>query len=251
MLNKKPIIIANWKMKLGIDESKNLTKAVKSGVRNHTDVVLCPSFVALPAVSAAIGGSAIKLGGQDCFWEGVGAFTGEISAGQLKEVGCEFVILGHSERRTYLGETDEMIHKKVEMAISVGLVPIVCVGETFDQRQEGITDYVLIRQVTKAFEGIIFKDSQQAIIAYEPVWVIGSGQAIEPPQAAAAHEVIRQTVLDLFGADSVNGNFRIVYGGSVDSENVKSFTNLENIDGILVGGVSLKALDFITLIKNV
>lgn len=251
MSDKKPIIIANWKMKLGLEESRELARQVivKSGRR--AEVVLCPSFTSLSEVGKLIKKSEVRLGGQDCFWEDSGAFTGEVSPIQLKDLGAEFVIIGHSERRSNLNETDEMVHRKVEAAIAAGLIPVICVGETFDERQEGTRDFILVQQVTRALEGLMLKDHHRLMIAYEPVWVIGSGQAVEPADAGAAAEVIRQVLIDLFSPDSVNNYFSILYGGSVNENNVSDFTDQDNIDGILVGGASLKAAEFISLIRKV
>jgi len=246
----KPIIIANWKMKLGVPESIKLAREIKKGTSKKAEVVICPSFVSLGEVAHILKNSNVKLGAQDCFWEKEGAFTGEVSASQLREAGCEFVIVGHSERRKYLKETDEMVHQKVKMALAAGLIPIICVGETFDQRQEGAKDYVLIQQTTKALEGISVGVDQSVIIAYEPVWVIGTGQAVEPGEAETAHQVIRQSLFDLFPHSIVENNFQVVYGGSVDSKNVANFVSLENTTGVLVGGASLEAEEFISIIKN-
>lgn len=251
MSTKKPIIIANWKMKLNTAASKELATQIKNQAKSDAEIVICPSFVSLTEVEKALKGSLIKLGAQDCFWEAEGAYTGEVSADQLREAGCEFVILGHSERRKYLAETDEMVHQKVKMALAAKLTPIICVGETFEQRQNGAKDYVLIQQTTKALEGAEVGSGQQVIIAYEPVWVIGSGQAIEPEEAAMAHQVIYQSLFDLFPSELVKNNFRIIYGGSVDSDNVDSFIGLDNTSGVLVGGAALKADGFISLIQKV
>lgn len=250
MTGKKPLIIANWKMKLGLAESRDLAFRIKKAKISSAEIILCPSFVSLEAVAHILKGSRVRLGGQDCFWEASGAYTGEVSAKQLKEVGCDFVILGHSERRQYLKETDEMIHKKVRLALSVGLTPIICVGETFEQRQVGAKDYILIQQTTKALEGVEIRPEQQVIIAYEPVWVIGSGQAVAPAEAQAAHQVINQVLFDLFEASLAKNNFSIVYGGSVDEGNIADFVSLENTAGVLVGGASLQEKDFLAVIKN-
>ncbi len=251
MIENKPIIIANWKMKLGVSESIELAKKISKEKFLKAEVVLCPSFTSLSETGKILNNNEIKLGAQDCFWESDGAYTGEVSAKQLKELGCEFVILGHSERRQYLNETDEMIHQKVKMALSARLIPIICVGETFLQRQEGAKDYILIQQTTKALEGIDLNLDQKIIIAYEPVWVIGSGQAIKPSEAEDTHQVIRQSLFDIFPSLMVENNFRIIYGGSVDSGNVRKFVELENTSGVLVGGASLKAEGFISLVKNI
>ncbi len=250
-MEKKPLVIANWKMKLGLADSRDLAKAMVVKAGQGAELILCPSFTALAAVGQVIKGTSVRLGAQDCFWEPTGAFTGEVSTAQLKELGAEFVIIGHSERRANLNETDEMVHRKVEAAVAAGLVPIICVGETFEQRQQGIRDFVLVGQATRALEGLVLKDRQRVIIAYEPVWVIGSGQAVEPDDAGAAAEVIRQVLIDLFSPDLVNNYFSIIYGGSVERGNVGSFCRQKNIDGILVGGASLKSAEFLDLIKNV
>lgn len=250
MPNNKPLVIANWKMKLNLAQSVALAKEVKAKAGRRAEVAICPSFTCLEAVGKVLAGSQIKLGAQDCFWESNGAFTGEVSPDQLKETGCELVIIGHSERRTHFLESDEMVHKKVRLAVQEGLTPIICVGETFDQRQIGATDYILIQQTTKALEGVEIDSKQKVIIAYEPVWVIGSGQAIEPEQAQLAHQVIRHVLIDLFPPELAKNNFSIIYGGSVDGGNVYSFTGQDDIDGILVGGASLKAEDFLDVISN-
>lgn len=250
-MDRKPIVIGNWKMKLSVPESFDLAKSIKKITSKDVDMAVCPSFVSLAGVTEILKKSNIETGAQDCFWESEGAFTGEVSARYIKEIGARYVIIGHSERRAYLGETDEMVHKKVKMALDAGLTPIVCVGETFEQRQEGAKDYTLIQQTTKAFEGIDVNPDQQIFIAYEPVWVIGSGQAIDPQEAAAAHQVIRQSLFDIFSASLVKNNFSVIYGGSVDGSNVASFIELENTDGVLVGGASLTAEKFNDIIKNV
>lgn len=251
MADKHPIVIGNWKMKLGIPESKELASALKKKDIKKAEVVICPSFVALTEVAKILKHTNIALGAQDCFWESQGSFTGEVSATYLKEAGCDFVILGHSERRKYLNETDEMIHRKIGMALSAGLVPVVCVGETFDQRHDGSKDYTLIHQTTKALEGIQLGPDQRVIIAYEPVWVIGTGQAIGPEEAAMSQQVIRQVLFDLFTPSVVKSNFSVIYGGSVDGSNATKLINLEENDGFLVGGASQNAEEFEAIIKNI
>ena len=238
-------------MKLGVPESIELAQGVKTISSVNAEIAVCPSFVSLTEVAKVLKGSSIKLGGQDCFWESNGAYTGEVSANYLREAGCQFVIIGHSERRQYLAETNEMIHKKIKMALAANLIPILCVGETFEQRQNGAKDYVIIEQTTKAFEGVDVGLDQRVIIAYEPVWVIGSGQAIDPQEASASHQVIRQSLFDIFPASIVKDNFAVIYGGSVDGENVAQFTGLDNIDDVLVGGASPQVEEFKAIIKNV
>lgn len=244
------IVIANWKMKLGLKESQALAAAIKKIPARTVEVVVCPSFLSLVTVGEALKRSGLKLGAQDCFWEARGAYTGAVSPETLREAGCQFVIVGHSERRQYCQETDEMVHRKVKAALGAGLIPIVCVGETFEQRQEGHQDYVLIQQTTRALEGITFTDDDQLIVAYEPVWVIGTGQAISPDQALSAHQVIRQTLFDLFPLSAVRENIRIVYGGSVDSDNVTDFVGLEHTDGVLVGAASLQPTAFAEIVQR-
>lgn len=251
MADKHPIVIGNWKMKLGIPESRELASAIKKINLKKAEVIICPSFVSLTEVAKIIKHSNIALGAQDCFWEPQGSFTGEVSATYLKEAGCDFVILGHSERRKYQKETDEMVHRKVEMALSAGLVPIVCVGETFEQRHDGSKDYTLIQQTTKALEGVQLGPDQRIIVAYEPVWVIGTGQAIEPEEAAMSQQVIRQVLFDLFTPSVVKNNFSVIYGGSVDGSNASQLYKLKENDGFLVGGASQTADEFAEIIKNI
>ncbi|MGC9048948.1 MAG: triose-phosphate isomerase [Patescibacteria group bacterium] len=253
---KKNIIIANWKMNLGLAQTISLTKDILNGLKkikkdwSKIDIVLCPSFVYLSEVKKLIMKSNIELGAQDCFWEERGAYTGEISPAQLKEIGCRYLIIGHSERRQNLNETDEMIHKKVKAALESDLVPILCVGETFEERQRGVKDYVIINQVSRALDGINLKANQQLIIAYEPVWVIGTGQAVNPTEAEYVSRVILQRIIDLYPLPIVRNNIRIIYGGSVDQTNVKNFVEQETVDGILVGGASLKAAEFVAMINH-
>ncbi len=251
MPEKKPIVIANWKMKLDNAASVALALTLKKRAASNAEIVICPSFTAITEVAKAIQHSGIALGAQDCFWEAQGSYTGEISPSFLKSQGCDFVIVGHSERRQYLEETDDMVHRKVDAALSAGLTPVICVGETFDQRQEGSKDYTLIQQTTKALEGLQVSSGQRIVIAYEPVWVIGSGHAIEPEEAALSQQIIRQTLLDLFDPEVVKNNFLVIYGGSVDRDNVHKFVGLEDNNGFLVGVASLVADDFLEIVNNV
>ncbi len=249
---KKPIIIANWKMKLGHGDTINLAKKIKKGLSlfNKAEVVICPNFTSLSEVNKVLRWSKINLGAQDAFWENSGAFTGEVSAKMLKEIGCRFVIIGHSERREYQRETNADIFKKVKAVLAEDLVPIICVGEKFDERQKGATDHVLIKQVTKAVGGINLKKKNRVVIAYEPIWAISPSKlSIEPSEVEHAHNVIKQTLIDIFPNDIANRNFKIIYGGSVDSKNIKSFMKKDNIEGALVGTASLKAKEFIKIIK--
>ncbi len=248
-MSNKPLVIANWKMKLGPEDSHELAHDIADADTKNAQVVLCPSFPSLLPVQEAIHGTSIALAAQDCFWERRGAYTGEVSVDDLVALGCQYVIVGHSERREHLGETNEQIHKKIRIALEAGLTPIVCVGETFDQRTSGARDYVLIEQVTTALQGIMLNTKEHVIVAYEPVWVIGSGQAIDAPQAADAHRLIYQTVLDVLGETVASKNLRIVYGGSVDADNVASFLSLEHTSGVLVGSASLTAESLLAIVK--
>lgn len=266
-MNKESIIIANWKMSLNIQESVDLVQAIskkQAGAKSQTEIVLCPSFTALQAVSNALRPKSAsdldsniaakfgtKLGAQDVFWEEKGAYTGEVSCLMLRELGCEYVIIGHSERRGYLNETEEMVHKKVRAALNLGLIPIICVGEKFEERQNSRKDQVVANQVASALEGILLPSAKRIIIAYEPVWVIGSGQAVEPKEAEYTNKIIKNILLEFYEADLVAKVFKTIYGGSIDSGNVAEFVGQENVDGVLVGGASLKAEEFLEIVKKV
>jgi triosephosphate isomerase len=249
------IIIANWKMELDLKESISLAHKIKRNLRRvavNKEVVICRSFPALFGVTKILKRSKIKLGAQDVFWEEQGAYTGEVSPLMLKEIGCEYVILGHSERRQHLGETNEMIHLKTRVALKNSIVPVVCIGENAAERQDGQKDYVLLSQLSEIFQGIELERNQQLVVAYEPVWAIsaGGGIAAEPAEIEYANEVIRHALLDLFDKELVNSNIRIIYGGSVKPENVKAFAKLKNVQGFLVGGASLNAAEFAEVVKK-
>lgn len=255
---KKNIFVANWKMNLTVAETKNLAEKLGQSLRSFkndkTEIILCPAFTALDDLCTVLrkeNPADLKIGAQDVFWEEKGAFTGEVSAKMLKEVDCRYVIVGHSERRKNLGETDEMVNKKVKILLENDLVPIVCVGETFLERQKGIRDVVVAREVAAAMEGVELFGNKKIIIAYEPVWVIGTGQAVEPEDAEHSHRMIREALMENFPADVLEKHFQIIYGGSVDSKNIKDFTERENIDGVLVGGASLKVEEFVKMIKTI
>jgi len=252
---KKKIIIANWKMSLGLKETGSLTSEILKGLKKiknlqNLEIVLCPSFIALPMVKELVKNSSLPifLGAQNVFWEEKGAYTGEVSVSMLKELGVNYIIVGHSERRDYLKEDDEMVHKKIRIVLDYNLIPILCIGETFEERQLGQKDYVIIKQLSTSLEGINFEKNDQLVIAYEPVWVIGSGQAVAPEEAEYTNQVIIQRLIDLFPMELVKNNFRIIYGGSVDSTNIKNFAR-RKIDGFLVGGASLEALEFLKIIE--
>jgi len=246
-------IIANWKMQLNEPESSALAQEIvrrwsaQAVSTPEVKVVVCPSHLALSAVHDVVNGTNVALGAQDVFWENKGSFTGEVSPETLKELGCEYCIIGHSERRQFLGETDEMVSKKVDALLEVGITPIICVGETREEREAGKRDAVVIGQVKKAMEGTRPVGSQRIIVAYEPRWVIGSGQAVPPEDAASMHQLIRETMLELLPEEVVRDQGFIIYGGSVDPENVAGFLAIPAVEGALVGGAALKADTFVPL----
>lgn len=244
--NKEKIIVANWKMQLGIKESINLAKEMKKKFSNFKAGIIgiCPDFVSLLEVKKILAGSKIKLGALDAFWEKKGAYTGEISPAVLKEAGCELVLVGHSERRKYQKENYEMIHKKTKACLDAGLTPIVCIGESWEERKTDKRDYVLVDQLQLALGGLNISGNQQVIIAYEPIWAIGTGSAVERQEAEYAHKIIALSLNQILPMEVVKKNLRIIYGGSVSPKNVKDFIGLENLDGFLVGGASLNAEEF-------
>jgi triosephosphate isomerase len=245
-------IIGNWKMQLNEPASKELAAEVvrlwsAQGGGGDTAVVICPSHDALDAVGEIIKGTNVAMGAQDTFWEDKGAYTGEISPKTLKELGCTYCIVGHSERRQYLGETDEMVRRKVEALLRHDLRPVICVGETREEREAGKRDAVVIGQVRAALQGLRPVGSQRIIVAYEPRWVIGTGKAVSPEDAASMHYLIQETLSDLFPRDVVEHQCGVIYGGSVDASNIRNFLAVEVIDGALIGGAALKAKDFVAM----
>jgi triosephosphate isomerase len=235
----KKIIIANWKMQLNLTTSIALARSYKKllAKRKH-EVVACPSEFALADVKATLAGSGIKLGAQNVFWENKGAYTGEVSAAMLGQLGCKYVIIGHSERREYLKETDEMISEKVRAAIQAKLIPIICVGETVAESKAKKSKAVLARQTRKALEGVTL-GKQQLILAYEPIWAIGTGQAIEPADADERHYYLRSLLERILGPAKARKQCLVIYGGSVDEHNSAQLLDLKYVDGLLVGGASL------------
>jgi len=218
-------------------------------IAGHTrdEISLCAPFVCLPALVEAARGASLGVGAQDMFWEKEGAYTGEVSAGMLSAVGCTHVILGHSERRQYFAETDDTVGRKLERALEAGLVPIVCVGEVSEEREAGLTEEVLRRQCTRAFRGISGKKAAKLVVAYEPVWAIGTGKTATSKMAADAHGVIRHEAAKSLGQE-VADNLRILYGGSVKPENATALMSEEEIDGALVGGASLDPKSFAAIV---
>lgn len=245
------IVIANWKAKLGYKESVELAKKMQLKFQSleNLEIAVCPNMISLAEVKKALGDK-IRLGAQNVFWEGKGAYTGEISPDVLSEVGCKYVLIGHSERRKFLNENYEMIHRKIKAVLSLGdLVPVVCIGENWDERKTDRRDFVLFDQLQQALSGIDISAEQEIIVAYEPIWAIGSGTAIEPSEAEYAHKIIKLTLNDMFGMAVVKTHFKIIYGGSITSANVGAFSDLENIDGMLVGGASLDAEEFFKVVR--
>lgn len=247
---RKKIIAANWKMYKTPAESRAFMDAFVPLVKDHTrdEIVICPPFVDIAAVADAAKGTKIKVGGQNLYWEKEGAYTGEISGAMLIGAGCEYVIIGHSERRQYFGETDDTVNRRLEVALEAGLSVILCVGEVIEEREAGLTEDVLRRQCNRAFRGIGNKKAAKMSIAYEPVWAIGTGKTATPEIAEEAHLVIRGETEAMFGKEFA-GQLRILYGGSVKPENATSLMTQPDIDGALVGGASLKPDSFAKIVK--
>ncbi|MDD3259104.1 MAG: triose-phosphate isomerase [Smithellaceae bacterium] len=245
---RKWIVAGNWKMHNTIAESIALARAIKEGFSGSAngEVVVAPPFTALSAVGDALKGSAVRLAAQNMYSEDKGAFTGEISPVMLKDAGCACVIIGHSERRKFFSETDDGVNAKVKKALAAGLKPIVCVGETDEERVQGVTQSVVGRQVRGALAGVEKLDD--VVIAYEPVWAIGTGKVATSAQAEEVHAFVRGLIRELFGAAAEE--LRILYGGSVTKDNVAELAAMEDIDGALVGGASLKPDGFLGIIAK-
>jgi len=246
---RRPILAGNWKMNMTATQARDLaTKLIPlvSSVKDR-DIVLAPTFTSLQTVAEAIKGTNMALAAQNLYWEDKGAFTGEISAEMLLDAGCKYVIIGHSERRQFFGETDETVNKKVRQALNKGLLPIVCVGELLSEREAGKANDVIDRQITGALKGVTAVEMQKIVIAYEPVWAIGTGKTATPDQANEIHAFIRQKVKAMYNMDVAEG-LRIQYGGSVTPDNVSQLMAKPDIDGALVGGASLKPESFAALV---
>jgi triosephosphate isomerase (TIM) len=247
---RKKVIAGNWKMFNDIPATANLINELKQKLNsNNVDVIVCPPFTSLESAAKLLKDSSIKLGAQNMYYEESGAFTGEISAPMLKSAGCEYVILGHSERRTIFKENDEMINKKIKKALQTGLKPIFCIGETLKEREDGITETIVKNQVVGGLKDLTINDLKQIIIAYEPVWAIGTGRNATPQQAQEVHYFIRKLISELYSEEAAQ-NLVIQYGGSVKPENAKDLLSQADVDGALVGGACLKADSFISIIKS-
>jgi triosephosphate isomerase len=247
---RKPVIAGNWKMFKRQADAAALVEGLAPLVKGAAgvEVVVAPVFTSLCTVREKIAGTGIRLAAQDCFWEEEGAFTGEIAPGMLVDAGCSHVIIGHSERRQYFGETDESVNRKVKAALAAGLTVLFCIGETLAEREAEQTFAVLRRQTTAGLAGLSAADLAGVIIAYEPVWAIGTGKTATDDQAQEAHAFIRGVVAELFGSPAA-GAVRVLYGGSVKPENVKGLMAMPDIDGALVGGASLKADSFAAIVN--
>ena len=249
---RKPLVAGNWKMNKTVAEARDLvtTMSAPLGEVRGVEKVLCPPYIALMATASMLEKTDIGLGAQNMYWEEKGAFTGEVAPNMVKEF-CNYVIIGHSERRTYFGETDETVNRKVAAAIKHGLTPIVCVGETLDQYEAGLTAEVVRRQIKSGLDGIDSANAAKIVVAYEPVWAIGTGKASSGENANYVHQkVIRPALSELFGADGADA-IRILYGGSVTASNASEFFTYPDIDGALVGGASLKPDEFVAITKAI
>ena len=245
---RTPLIAGNWKMNTTIAEASALVEAMKErlDIIEGVEKVICPPFISLASIKQLLQGSSIKLGAQNMYFEEKGAYTGEVSPLMLSGI-CEFVILGHSERRQYFGETDEVVNKKVHAALKAGLTPILCLGEKLEEMEARKTEEVVTRQVNGALKGI--ESPQGLVIAYEPIWAIGTGRAATPEEANITIAIIRKTLSQLYGG-GIALETRILYGGSVTADNIFEFVIQPEIDGALVGGASLKAEEFLSIVEQ-
>lgn len=248
---RKKVIAGNWKMNKNLNESQSLVSGIIDGLGSDDkcDVIVCPPFTSLSEVHSLIKDTQIKLGAQNVYFENDGAFTGEISVSMLKSVGCEYVIIGHSERRNIFGETDELINKKIKKALEGGLKVIFCLGESLAQREEGITNSVVEKQLQKGLDGITSEELSRVIIAYEPIWAIGTGKTATTEQAQEVHAFIRSYITGKFSKES-GDQIIIQYGGSVKPDNSAALLSQPDIDGALVGGACLKADLFLGIIAS-
>jgi len=248
---RTPLVVANWKMHGGLAESGELAQAVRDGLKRPrgVEVAICPPFTSLTAVAAALVGSPILLGGQNCHWESRGAFTGEVSAEMLAEAGCRLVIVGHSERRQVMRETDDEINRKIGACLRAGVQPLLCVGETAEERRQGLTFTVVEGQLRAGWAGLGAAEIGRCLLAYEPIWAIGTGVNATPAQAAEVHGYLRGLVSQLSSKEVASAT-RILYGGSVKADNAGDLTQEPEIDGALVGGASLQAPSFVAIVRK-
>ena len=249
--NRVPFIAGNWKMYKTEQEAVSLVQVLAEACRDlvQAEMVVIPPFIALSEVHKAISDSSLQLGAQNCHWEDEGAFTGEVSAAMLKASGCVYVILGHSERRQFFGETDETVNKKIKSVLGQGMFPILCIGETLDQREAGQTLSIVSAQISGGLEGLSGDEFSRVIIAYEPIWAIGTGLTASPQQAQSVHAFIREKIAEIYGNQTASCAI-ILYGGSVKPANAFSLLKESDINGALVGGASLKADSFTEITKE-
>jgi triosephosphate isomerase len=247
---RRLIIAGNWKMHKNISEAIELTNGIKRRLLDlqELDIVLCPAFTALSSVGEVIEGTNIQLGAQDVYWQERGAFTGEVSVSMLKDAGCKFVIIGHSERRQHFFETNETVNRKIKAALRAGLIPIVCVGETLSQREENRTPEIIKEQVQQGLKDISPQEAERLVVAYEPVWAIGTGRNATAAQAEETQIYIRNLLTRMYN-NSIAEIIRIQYGGSVKPENIEELIKQPNIDGALIGGASLNIDSFSQIVK--
>ena len=258
-MSRKPIIAGNWKMNLLQSEAKSLYEGIKSFVSNYNatqlpTVVIAPVFTSLSQVSSipcdcGCEGYKLSIAGQNCHWEASGAYTGEISVEMLADAGCSYVIIGHSERRQYFSESDEMINKKAKAILAGGLIPIICCGESLEQRESGITDSWIASQIRAALDGISSEDVAKSVIAYEPIWAIGTGKSCDSEEANRVIKMIRGVVAEVAGSSAAD-SIRILYGGSVKPSTIEEQMSKSDIDGALIGGASLSAESFNDIIEK-
>jgi len=248
---RRPIIAANWKMNLTMGESIDLAQNIVSHISEppNCDVVLFPSFLHIPVVAEKVKDTKIGVGGQNLYFEEIGAFTGEMAAFQLKDVGCTHVLIGHSERRHYFKEDYETVNKTVKRALSTDLKVMLCVGESLEERENNVTEMVVVDQIVSAMENIKPNNLADISIAYEPIWAIGTGKTATPDDAAHVHQIIRKTLGRIFSPEEAE-KMCILYGGSVKPDNLRDLMVKDDIDGALVGGASLKADSFVQMIKS-
>jgi len=254
MAMRKKFVAGNWKMNLDLGQVEGLSGGLKEKMGvcengDQVDVAVCPPFVYLPSAAKILAGSSIGVGAQDVYFEGNGAFTGEVSVEMLKDVGCRYVIVGHSERRHVIGETDELINKKLKAVLEGGLEPILCIGELLEEREKGQTETVIERHLREGLKDVSKEQMAKVTIAYEPVWAIGTGKTATPDQAQEAHAFARKILADMFD-DALAQATRIQYGGSVKPSNAAELMAKPDVDGALVGGASLKVDDFMGIIQG-
>ena len=243
----KPIVAANWKMNFTIDESLNLIdEIIKRSPSVEAEIIFFPNYISLQSVKQKLVDTAYMVGSQNVHHDESGAFTGEVSASMLSILDLDYVIIGHSERRQFFNESDDQVNQKIKRALDVNIKPVVCIGETIDERKSGKTTEVLNRQLNKAFDEIDVLSANKIIVAYEPVWAIGTGVSADENQVLEAHALIKQTLVSIFSE-----NIPILYGGSVNASNAFELINLNNVDGFLIGGASLKSESFCQIIENV